>query len=180
MEIEVPWSAEGFKTVADELARAQIKVAQPAAFDGVSPAEVLRACGLIPIQDRQTHRRVRDVLDPARHIRLAELAIDAVDYRFGSREVNLYEVEIEAKQLDSAGVLHACAGALQSEFGAMLRPWPFGKLATGAAIERLLRTGELTPLLVNGQLVGARASLLLEDRLRDQFSATPAPERSQS
>ena len=186
MEIEVPWTAAGFKTVADELARAQINVAQPKAFDGSSPADVLRVCGLISIQGRQTHRRVRDVLDPERHTCVAELAIDAVDYRIGSAQVSLCEVEIEAKQHDSAGernsssdargraedlnpsagVLHACSLALQTEFGAMLRPWPYGKLATGAAIERLLRTGELTPFLVNVQLVGAQASLLLEDRLR--------------
>jgi len=186
LEIEVPWSAEGFKTVAGELARAQIKLARPEAFDGVPPGDFLRAAGLIRIQDRQTTRRVRDVQDPERHIRLAELAIDTVSYRFGSTAVDLCEVEIEAKHHDgvggrnpssvarghaedmnpSAGVLHACAGALQTDFGAMLRPWPYGKLATGAAIERLLRTGELTPLLVNAQLVGARASLLLEDRLR--------------
>jgi hypothetical protein len=166
MEIEVPWSAEGFREVADDLARAHINLAQPEAFDDASPAGVMRAAGLVPIQDRQTNRRVRDVLTLEEKDRMAELAIDAVRYRFESSAVEMYEVEIEAKQRDSADVLHACSLALQSEFGAMLRPWPYGKLSTGAAIERLLRSGELTPLLVNSQLVGARASLLLEDRLR--------------
>jgi inorganic triphosphatase YgiF len=167
MEIEEAWSAQGFTKTVDELARQQISIDRRVdAFDSHSPAEVMRASGFVSIQNRRTHRRVRDVMRQASDVRLAELAIDAVDFQFGDARVSLFEVEIEAKHRDGHGAIQACAAALQTDFGVVLRPWPYGKLATGAAIERLLRTGELTPLLVNAQLVGARASLLLEDRLR--------------
>ena len=166
LEIELPWSAEALRTVTAELARAHIRITPPETFDDGSPSDILRAAGLLPIQDRHTHRQIRDVLEPHLKERLAELAIDAVEYRFETSSVQMYQIEIEAKHPNSAAVLHSCSLALQSDFGAMLRPWPYGKLATGTAVERLLRTNELSPLLVSDHLIGAQAALLLEDRLR--------------
>ena len=166
LEIELPWSADSLRRVAAELARAHIKLSLPDALGDARPADTLRAAGLLPIQDRRTRRQVREIWEPRLNARMAELAVDQVAYQFEAGVVQLVEVEIEAKHADADAVLHACMLALQADFGAMLRAWPYGKLATGALIERLLQSGELAPLLLDGERIGAQASLLLEDRLR--------------
>jgi inorganic triphosphatase YgiF len=167
MEIEEAWTEQAFRKAVDELGRQQIRIDNTrTSFAAMPPAAVMRAGGLIAIQERQTHRQIRDIIASEGGVRLAELAIDEVEYQFADARVSLFEIEIEAKHSDGPAVLKACAESLQNDSGAMLRSWAYGKLATGTEIERLLRSGELTPVLVNGMLVGARASLLLEDRLR--------------
>jgi hypothetical protein len=69
---------------------------------------------------------------------VAELAVDAVVFDLGGRPVEHHEIEIEAKAEDAEAAVATLAGSLERRFRPALRPWPLGKLATGAAIARLI------------------------------------------
>jgi hypothetical protein len=62
----------------------------------------------------------------------------------------VHEVEIECKAEDGAGAAAALSADLRARFGEALRPWPYGKLATGRAIELMLRQGTQPPVLAAG------------------------------
>jgi CYTH domain len=113
------------------------------------PLAELAAFGLGPTQRRQTSRTPRDVLDgddpdagP-----VAELTVDDVAFLLPAGTARLLEVEVEAKGAGGLETVQALLAALADRFPTDLRPWPFGKLATGRAVERLLADGRLEGLL---------------------------------
>jgi hypothetical protein len=108
------------------------------------PLAALEACGTAVIQDRVTHRRVRDLRDTQR-ANLAELAIDCVLHQLGAREVRLFEVEVEVA--GSAEPLRGIVAALERVYGSALRRWPHDKLATGLALRRIFEGNELDSLI---------------------------------
>jgi len=166
-EIEAPWSATALDRVRTLLAARGIRLG--AASAAADPFAALRAMGLETLQERTTHRRLRDALDPD-GARLAELAIDAVTYHLAAGAVGHHEVEIEAKARQGADYLPRAVAALRARFGDSLTPWLRGKLETGLAISRLLAAGDARALLADGHLTPDAYA-----RLAAILSAPPAP-----
>jgi inorganic triphosphatase YgiF len=150
LELEAPWSAEALQAVLAELERRGVRLpATPAAAAGTGePLADLAGLGLHPTQRRQTTRTPRDVLErDGGGEPVAELTIDDVAYQLPAGTARLLEVEVEAKGAGGLETVQALLGALAAAFPDDLRPWPYGKLATGRAVERLLAEGRLAGLL---------------------------------
>ena len=101
---------------------------------------------------------------------LAELSLDDVAYQLPAGTARLLEVEVEAKGAGGLETVQALLGALAEAFPADLRPWPYGKLTTGRAVERLLDDGRLEGLLDPS----GRISPAAHDRLAE-FLAQNSP-----
>jgi inorganic triphosphatase YgiF len=143
-ELEGPPSEEFLERVAARLRRQDVAVSFASRGD---VATTLRGAGLSPVQDRETHRRRRGVV-PSREVAsrpLAEMAVDAVVYRLADGPIRHHEIEIEAIGPSGVEAIGQVAAALRQRRDAALRPWPYGKLATGLALEELAREGVLTP-----------------------------------
>jgi hypothetical protein len=147
VEHEEPWPERAWALLRAELGDA---LGVPAALPASDPVRALEALGLVIVQDRSTTRRVRAVLPRSgARARLAELAIDAVVYDLDGLAVRHFELEIEAKAEEGEAAIGTIADGLLARFGAGLRPWHIGKLATGEALRRLIaaqgRDSVLTP-----------------------------------
>src|SRR5829696_9031215 len=129
------------------------------------PLADLAGLGLRPTQLRETTRTPRDVLegdDPAAGP-VAELTVDDVGYRLPAGTARLLEVEVEAKGPGGMETVNDLLAALAAAFPVDLTPWPYGKLATGRAVERLLADGRLDGLLdPAGRIRPAAHELLAE------------------
>jgi hypothetical protein len=157
LELEAPWSPEALGRIVDALRAEGVTLPRLSGSTG-APLEAARSLGLRVVQDRETHRRPRVVtrVDDPRGAALAELAVDAVAYRIEAKIVRLYQVEVEARSADAAPAVRAIMDRLAAQFAPALRPWPYGKLATGEAITRLLRAGDLDGALgADGALLRA-------------------------
>ncbi len=155
LEIEVLWSKDALTRVVKELVNRGIKILpQRQDLDDVHPLDVMASLGLEPIQDRESHRRVRNIVKgEANDSVLAELAIDSVVYHFGGQEIRHHEVEVEAKEGGNSAVIKTVVESLVAMYGPALRRWGHSKLATGKAIERMLSEGALEGLLdINNNL----------------------------
>jgi hypothetical protein len=148
-EFEVPWSKVSLDQIAGELSRKGIDLKVPTKLtETVSQVEVMKSMGLEVLQDRETKRHPRDVIDrESSPGPMAEFAIDTVLYHFPGRDVRLFEAELEAKSQKGRSVLRELSGTLLRGFGSDLRAWRFGKLTTGEKIQRLLKNGELDSYL---------------------------------
>jgi hypothetical protein len=173
LELEAPWSATALGTVLEELGRRGIEVGDPPDGAGTGePVADLTGLGLRPTQTRETTRTPRDVLegdDPAAE-RVAELTVDDVGYRLPAGTAGLLEVEVEAKGAGGMETVNDLLAALAAAFPDDLTPWPYGKLATGRAVERLLADGRLEGLLDPAGRIRPAAHDLLGNYL-----AEPAP-----
>ena len=149
LEIESPWSRSALHNVVSELRGRGVSMpASPGEQRSADPGEVMASLGLEEVQARVTTRTPRDVLARGADTRpLAELAIDAVTYRFRDARVRLLEVEVEAKGKGDASTVRRITESLHDEFPAQLLPWPYGKLPTGQAIQELLAEGNLDDLI---------------------------------
>lgn len=142
-EFEEPWSEETLETI--------IRVVgfcpgdSRAAAAGAGPEQALDRLGLQVIQDRQTTRIIRDIVDPQEPARrpCAEMALDTVDYLFGLRTFRHFELEIEAKGCESAAHIRDITALFEAAFPGVLQRWHHNKLITGLAIEALSSRGEL-------------------------------------
>jgi hypothetical protein len=101
---------------------------------------------------------------------VAELAVDEVAYQLPAGTVRLLEVEVEAKGPGGLATVEALLGALAQAFPHELRPWPYGKLATGRAVERLLAAGRLQGLLDDAGMLRPGAHDLLAEILSQNSS----------
>jgi CYTH domain len=166
LELEAPWSAEALQAVLEELRRRGVELPVPPEGSGAGePLADLSALGLRPTQIRETTRTPRDVLergDPGAGP-VAELTVDDVAYRLPAGIARLLEVEVEAKGPGGLETVQALLAALAEALPEDLRPWPYGKLATGRAVERLLAEGRLEGLLDgDGRVRPAAHDLLAE------------------
>lgn len=138
LELELPWSPDAAACVLAELHRRGLPVGIATA-PGNEPIDALAGAGLRLIQERETRREVRSVVNHAGE-ELAELDVDAVTYRFRDGEARLHEVEIEARS--PTADLALIAGALRRSAPELV-DWPHGKLVTGSALERTLAAGTI-------------------------------------
>jgi inorganic triphosphatase YgiF len=155
LEIELLWSKDALARVLAEFMDRGIKVPQQRQdLEYAHPLEAMASLGLQVIQDRESYRRVRNILKGGESDSvLAELAIDSVAYHFGGQEIRQHEVEIEAKEGGSSAVIKLLVEDLVTMYGPVLRRWGHSKLATGRAIEKMLSEGLLEGLLdVNNNL----------------------------
>lgn len=148
LEIESPWSSSALDDVVSELRSRGVGVpGSPRELGSADPTAVMASLGLEQVQARVTRRTPRDLFaSGAQSEPLAELAIDAVTYRFREGRVRLLEVEVEAKGGGDAATVERITARLRDEFPSQLRPWPYGKLPTGQAIQELLADGRLDGL----------------------------------
>ena len=180
LELEAPWSAEALQAALEELRRRGVELPTSPVGSGEprwgapvdrdeagagEPLADLAALGLHPTQTRETTRTPRDVVerdDPAAGP-VAELTLDDVAYQFPAGRARLLEVEVEAKGSGGMETVQSVLGALAERFPDDLRPWPYGKLATGRAVEQLLADGRLEGLLDgDGRIRPAAHNLLAE------------------
>ncbi len=166
-EVEEPWSMEALSSILDELEARGVRV--PGRFRAIaasSPLEAMRFLGFEEIQDRETARLTRGVVEGDRDAPvLAEVAIDSVLYHLPGVRVRHREIEIEAKDEDGLAVAQTIAAVLLDRFKPALRSWGGSKLAIGAAIERLRCDGALGQYLDgNGNLLPAAYDRLEVDR----------------
>jgi hypothetical protein len=174
LELEAPWSAEALQAALAELRRRGVELpdspegagaygdlretggrtaastsARGASAGAGEPLAELAALGLRPTQRRETTRTPRDVLDRENPGAgpVAEMTVDDVTFLLPAGRARLLEVEVEAKGPGGIETVQALLGALAAALPDDLRPWPYGKLGTGRAVERLLAAGELDGLL---------------------------------
>lgn len=140
LEIENAWSPAAFDEILRELSRHgfSTSVARKSAASP-SPLQEMEAEGFQLIQTRETSRRTIDIVKLPQNVRAVEMAVDVVAYRFEAGRIRHYEVELESKSEIGPGAIRDVMRHLQAAFGDELKVWPFSKLATGAALERLLR-----------------------------------------
>lgn len=139
VEIEDVWSLEAFDEILKELSRHGISTSVAKRPERLlDPFRQMEAAGFQPIQTRETSRRTIDIVKAPGNVRAAEMAVDAVVYRFQSGTIRHYEVELESKSEIGPEAIRDVMRYLQATFGNSLRLWPYSKLATGAALERLL------------------------------------------
>ena len=168
LELEAPWSAEALQAALEELRHRGVELpTQPQRAGAGEPLADLAALGLHPTQTRETTRTPRDVVerdDPGAGP-VAELTLDDVAYQLPAGRARLLEVEVEAKGPGGMETVQSVLGALAERFPDDLRPWPYGKLATGRAVEQLLASGRLEGLLDGEDRIRPAAHNLLAEFL---------------
>ncbi len=154
-EVEIPWSEESLRKIVRELARKGIRLDLPEKLDeNASRLDVMKSMGLTILQDRETERVPRNIIDSTVPSEiLAELEVDSVMYHFAGSDVRLFEIELEAKSERGRDVLGRISDKLLGDFGSELRTWRFGKLVTGEKLERMLAQGSLKSLMKGDRLL---------------------------
>jgi inorganic triphosphatase YgiF len=146
LEIEAGWSWPTLSAAWEELRGRGLLLPAPSPplldRELSEPRVELAQLRLYPVQERETRRETRSVIDPTDGADLAELDLDSVEYVFTDGRARLYEVEIEARK--AGADLDVIVDALLGAFSELV-PWPYSKLATGKAIERGLTEGILRP-----------------------------------
>jgi inorganic triphosphatase YgiF len=170
LELEAPWSAEALQSMLEELRRHGVQLPDPPeGTEAGEPLADLAGLGLQPTQSRHTTRIPRDVHERGRNSGpVAELTVDDVAYQLPAGTARLLEVEVEAKGAGELETVQALLEALAEVFPDDLRPWPYGKLATGRAVERLLAAGRPEGLLDPS----GRISPAAHDRLAEYLAQT--------
>lgn len=168
LEIEEEWSEGALTKILKELRNRGIKIMPPCQDPGYAhPLDIIIDLGLEIVQDRETHREVRNITkNRESNLILAELAVDSVIYHFINQKVRHYEVEIEEKTENGSAVLRMVSQNLVRMFTPVLRKWVYSKLATGKIIEKLLRDGSLKGLLDMDNNLKPAAYTKIEDCLK--------------
>lgn len=178
LEIEAPWSPSALHDVVGELrSRGVGLLGSPGEIGSAHPAAVMASLGLEQVQTRVTTRTPRDVaVRGAQSEPLAELAIDAVTYCFGEERVRFLEVEVEAKGGGDASAVERITARLRDAFPSQLRPWPYGKLPTGQAIQKLLADGQIDGLTGQDGMLQPEACERIAEVLKRGAMSQPPPE----
>jgi hypothetical protein len=151
IEIEAPWSQQSLARIQETLKKKRSPDKSRASKS--SPWAAFASMGLRVVQERMTRRMARDILphDKPTGRPVAELDIDNVTF-LGDPKVRLFQVEIEAKGGGSMKRIQRVAEALQLSYSGFLKEWPYGKLVTGLAIQKLLKSGVLQNHLDHSRL----------------------------
>lgn len=151
-EFESPWSHKSLTYVLKKLRQNGLPLVEPQ-FSKSKPSIVLARLGFKILQERQTTRDVRQILQSSktRNRPLAEVDIDRVTF-LGKPKVRIYEVEIEAKSAGSMRLVQRIGAELESNYSGFLKVWPHGKLVTGLAIRQLTRLKGFSRYLSRNEL----------------------------
>jgi inorganic triphosphatase YgiF len=170
LEIESEWSPAALHNALSELRDRGVGVpGSPGDLSSIDPTAVMASLGLEEVQARVTTRTPRGVVARGEGTEpVAELAIDAVTYRFREGQVRLHEVEVEAKGKGDASTVERITAGLLKAFPAQLQPWAYSKLATGKAIEKLLADGRLAGLLGRDNVLRSAAYERIAGLLDDE------------
>lgn len=171
-EREAPWGPPAVEVLRRALAghegaEGRRERLAAAARAGEPPLPALRAAGFHVLQDRETRRIRREILEGGG--RAGELAVDEVRFDTGGRRCVHREVEVEAATAGPAGrrLLGEAVAELERRFGDGLRRWEPSKLATGLALTELLSDGARPGWLAPDGSVGPegyeRVEALLEE-----------------
>lgn len=141
IELELPWSRQSLARVGAALG---IRFTNVNTFTRHSPSELFARVGLGVIQQRVNRRIVRDItpIDSSGKNPIGELDIDNVTF-LGDLKIRTFAVEIEARPSRPLKEIQRVANALESNYVDYLLRWPYGKLVTGLAIRKLLKSGRL-------------------------------------
>lgn len=141
-ELELPWSRRSLDRIITELSHLDIAL-DTSGFHANNPRATMLGSGLVAIQNRAVIRAVRAVVAAGAGVGTCELVIDSVTYRFHEGEVLHHEVEIETGDSSRTDTIETLVSGMVARFGGSLRPWSHGKLATGKAVEELMKLGAL-------------------------------------
>ena len=171
-EREAPWGPSAVEVVRRALAGRQgaegrLERLAAAAREADRPLPTLRAAGFHVLQDRETRRIRRGILED--ESRTGEMAVDEVRFDAGGWRCLHREVEVEAASAGAAGrrLLREAVAELERRYGDALRRWEPSKLATGLALTELLSDGARPGWLAPDGSVGRegyqRVEALLEE-----------------
>jgi inorganic triphosphatase YgiF len=147
-ELEDAWSREAPERIRAVLTEQGVRLDfRGSASDDVPPIDALQRWGFRTIQTRETLRELKRVVAPEGEVAVSDLAVDRVTYYLGTREIRHEEVEIEARGAEGAAATKAVADCLIAAYTPELRPWDYGKLATGLALEDLVQRGFLAGMI---------------------------------
>ena len=147
-ELERDWADGALESIAAELASYGVHLPVSESVPETKPLAALLARGLNIIQERSTHRIVREVTrDPSPGASpVAELAIDAVLYHL-ARDIRHHEVEIELAAGEPPATARQLSASLQAAFPGRLRPWTRAKLTLGMWLRDLLQQGRMEGII---------------------------------
>ena len=173
LEIEEEWSEKALERMLNELLTRNVRVKHEYRYsESADPADIMKELGFVGVQYRTTSRKAKNIVDKEEEAQvLAELDIDSVTYIFGGQKVNLYEVEIELKHSGAAAVLKVAGESLLTSFASFLTRWKYSKVATGNAIERLLKQELKEMVDINGDLKPA-AYERISDSIKSEEQAS--------
>jgi inorganic triphosphatase YgiF len=158
IEIEADWSQEILARVHQKLRENNVPLlAGSGPFDPSSPVNTMHGLGLETLQDRRMFRHIRRVYSGSGQEEPpdVELTLDTVLFNLEDRDVEHYEVEIEIRTEKGREAAKRMVKALKRLFPSALKIWPHNKLATGLALEKLARRGDLDSHL-GGQSIPPR------------------------
>jgi inorganic triphosphatase YgiF len=136
-EIEAEWSRKSLIDIAQQAKAIGVDVAvSDALFYQRNPIETLHELGLVTIQDRETVRGVRLILNK-REKPAVEMALDHVKYVVKDRMVDHYEIELESVSPEGEELIPRISRELTRIYGNDLRKWSYDKLLLGWVIELL-------------------------------------------
>jgi hypothetical protein len=168
IEIEKQWSLDGFTIVINELRkRIPILVLQQYNnFDRAIPNEVIKGIGLYIIQDRDSHRKVKNIMTKKDSSIVAELVIDYTFYNLSNHEpVGYYNIEIESKADNKPVDL---TKYLVQMYFPNLKVWEHSKFATGKAIKKFQERGELNSLITNTNILKPSAYNKIDQLIKNE------------
>lgn len=170
-EIECEWSKDALIKILRVLQNQKIPLNEPSFDNLVDPIDIMNNIGLEVIQDRKTQRIVRNVLHPEKNFNeIAELAIDRGIYHFRDRDIQYYEIEIEAKNDEDSAALNSLVKELQIMFGPQILIWKYSKLAMGMAIENLLKAGLIVKYIDRKEFLKPEAYNVIKSYLESHRS----------
>ncbi len=167
LELEMPWTLDALVQVMNELHIGPMSLEARNISSG-DPVKTMTDLGMAVIQHRVTERQVRDVLLLDQPVVIAEIAVDHVRYDLVGAAILHHEIEIESKVEGYRSAVSAIARDLLERFAPTLRQWRLGKLATGQAIDALLRRNALNGLINEDGTLQPEAYDLIE-RLSQSF-----------
>ena len=141
-----PWTGEGLRVVIERLHAHGIAVNQPApSFHHMEALDQMTRLGFTVIQDRTTHRRVRDIFclnERGTQVK-AEFVLESVTYAFLGTTIRHHQVGFKSRTPDGPFVVAAILDMFSDIYKDALRAWNKSTSMTGAAIEMLLKEGDL-------------------------------------
>jgi hypothetical protein len=135
LEIEETWSVALLQKVLEKIPNFNFNANDLSdLFLPDNPVKTLMKLNFKVIQDRITHRELKDVMMPGHCQSVADFVLDEVRFQTTAGKVIHYEVEIEALAEKSVEHVHIILKELQNRYPDDLLIWLYSKLETGEII----------------------------------------------